>query len=188
MKGLDLIVQELKAPKAKFNSFGQYNYRSCEDILEAVKPLLKSHGLSMILTDKPICVGSWNYIEATAIISDGETTVTVSASAREAEMQKGMGEAQITGSASSYARKYALNGLFLIDDNQDDDGDNGSRILMTAEQKNVIMALRDDHSWSDNELSYINRAIESENLTNVDAEKVIKKIKSKPQVQKKAQA
>jgi hypothetical protein len=121
MKGLDAIIQELKAPKNRKNSFGGYNYRSCEDILEAVKPLLKKHSLSLRISDEPLLVGTYNYIKATATISDGEQTVEVSAVARETETKKGMDASQITGAASSYARKYALNGLFLIDDSQDAD-------------------------------------------------------------------
>ncbi len=178
MKKLDAIIQELKAPKGKYNSFGKYNYRSCEDILEAVKPLLKKHSLSMLITDEPIYVGQWNYIKATVIISDGEETVTASASAREAETQKGMNDSQITGSASSYARKYALNGLFLIDDNQDDDA-RELEPLMNTEQRNVLLALREDNQWNTSELDYINKAIDSTTLKESDAEKLIAKIKNK---------
>ena len=118
------IQQELKAPKAQFNSFGKYNYRSCEDIVEAVKPLAHAAGLTLLISDEVVCVGTKNYIKATAAVSNGEEQIAVTAYAREADIQKGMNEAQITGSASSYARKYALNGLFAIDDTKDADATN----------------------------------------------------------------
>lgn len=123
VKKLISIQSELKAPKGQFNNFGKYNYRSAEDILEAVKPLNAGRGLLLTLTDKPVLVGDWNYIEATATLSDGENTIVVTAYARESESKKGMDHSQITGTASSYARKYALNGLYLIDDTKDADTD-----------------------------------------------------------------
>jgi hypothetical protein len=113
------IQHELKVAKNQFNSFGNYKYRSCEDILEAVKPLLDNTVL--ILEDEVVNIGTKNYIKATAILSDGDNRITATAYAREAEDKKGMDDAQITGSASSYARKYALNGLFAIDDTKDSD-------------------------------------------------------------------
>lgn len=112
------VQAALKAPKNQFNRFGGYNYRSCEDILEAVKPLLKKAGLTMTLTDEIVHIGDWNYVRATATIFGDEAPVSVTAYAREEATKKGMDAAQITGSASSYARKYALNGLFLIDDSK----------------------------------------------------------------------
>lgn len=116
---LNEIQQKLKSPKNQHNSFGGYNYRSCEDILEAVKPLLGDSILT--ITDKIVLIGDRFYVEATATFSDGDNSISVSAYAREPELKKGMDAAQITGSASSYARKYALNGLFLIDDTKDPD-------------------------------------------------------------------
>lgn len=118
------VQAALKAPKGQFNSFGGYKYRSCEDILEAVKPLLLEQGLQLTITDEPVEVGGRIYIKATATVTDGSETATVSGYAREAETKKGMDESQITGTASSYARKYALNGLFLIDDTKDADATN----------------------------------------------------------------
>ena len=118
---LSKIQQELKAPKNQRNTFGGYNYRSCEDILEAVKPLL--NGLILTLNDEIIQVGTRVYVKATATITDGEHSISTSANAREPESKKGMDESQITGAASSYARKYALNGLFDIDDTKDADKD-----------------------------------------------------------------
>ena len=123
MSKLVEIQVELKAPKSQRNTFGKYNYRSAEDILEAVKPLLKKHDAKIILSDKPVLVGDWHYIEATArFVCDDEVEV-VTAYAREPLNKKGMDESQITGTASSYARKYALNGLLLIDDTKDADTD-----------------------------------------------------------------
>jgi hypothetical protein len=118
-KELARIQKELKAPKNQFNSFGKYNYRSCEDILEGVKPLL--NGCVLTLSDDVVAVGNRVYVKATVTISLGGESVSVSASAREAETKKGMDDSQITGTASSYARKYALNGLFCIDDTKDAD-------------------------------------------------------------------
>ena len=116
------IQATLNAPKNQFNKFGGYNYRSCEDICMAVKPLL--NGLVLSLTDEILLIGERFYVKATATITDGKETISVTAYAREAETKKGMDEAQITGATSSYARKYALNGLFLIDDNKDADATN----------------------------------------------------------------
>lgn len=124
MQGLINVQAKLKAPKGQFNAFGKYKFRSCEDILEAVKPHLAENGLQLTLSDKPLMVGDWHYIEATASVTDGKETVTVTAYAREALAKKGMDESQITGTASSYARKYALNGLFCIDDTKDADATN----------------------------------------------------------------
>lgn len=122
VKKLSQIQLNLKAPKGQYNKFGNYNYRSCEDILEAVKPLLKENGLILLIKDEIINLGDRYYIKATATIYDEEGhTLSTEALAREAQTKKGMDEAQITGSASSYARKYALNGLFAIDDNKDAD-------------------------------------------------------------------
>ena len=117
------IQKELKAPKSQYNSFGKYNYRSAEDILESVKPLNAKHGLLLTLTDEPILIGDWHYIKATATITDGQKSIDVTAYARESENKKGMDHSQVTGTASSYARKYALNGLYLIDDTKDADTD-----------------------------------------------------------------
>lgn len=121
MEKLIETQNELKAPKNQYNKFGNYNYRNAEDILEAVKPILKKHGCLLTISDEVVPVGDRIYVKATATITDGKTEKHVSAWAREAEAKKGMDDAQITGSASSYARKYALNGLFLIDDTKDPD-------------------------------------------------------------------
>ena len=125
MKDKLLKVQmELKAPKNQMNNFGGYSYRSCEDIFEAVKPLLAEEGLILRLTDELVNIGKRYYIKATAILTDGNEVIENIAYAREEETKKGMDGSQITGASSSYARKYALNGLFLIDDVKDSDTTN----------------------------------------------------------------
>jgi hypothetical protein len=118
------IQGRLKAPKNQRNNFGKYNYRSCEDILEAVKPLLADQGLALTISDIFIGEGTLPHIEATASVTDGKDTVYVSAQAGVDPNRKGMDIAQSFGSSSSYARKYALNGLFLIDDTKDADATN----------------------------------------------------------------
>lgn len=122
---LAAVQRELKAPKGQFNSFGKYKYRSCEDILEALKPVLSKNGCAVVLSDSVEQVGDRFYICAKATITDYETYEQVhnTAFAREDTDKKGMDGSQITGTASSYARKYALNGLFLIDDTKDADTD-----------------------------------------------------------------
>lgn len=116
------IQNKLKAPKGQLNSFGKYKYRSAEDILEAVKPLL-SGSLSLTLSDEITLVGERYYVKAIATLSDGENEINTIAFARESFDKKGMDDSQITGATSSYARKYALNGLFCIDDTKDADTD-----------------------------------------------------------------
>ena len=124
-KKLSEVQAELKAPKGHYNSFSKYNYRSCEDILEAVKPILKKHGLVLFLDDSLETQGDRYYIQANAHLVDIESgdDLSISAYAREAAQKKGMDDSQTTGCASSYARKYALNGLFCIDDTKDADTD-----------------------------------------------------------------
>ena len=121
---LGAVQAALKAPKGQENRFGGYRYRSCEDIMEAVKPLLRENGLVLTVSDEMAMVGDRYYVRATATVSDGEQSFRTTAWAREPESRKGMDEAQVTGSSSSYARKYALNGLFCIDDTKDPDATN----------------------------------------------------------------
>lgn len=161
MKELISIQSELKAPKGQFNTFGKYHYRSCEDILEAVKPLCKKYNVTLTITDDVIVVpvqekyaiqdknknvtgydesGARVYVKATAKIMNSEgQTESVSAFARESFNKAGMDSSQITGAASSYARKYALNGLFLIDDNKDSDNTNKEK-HPEAKPKNKLPA------------------------------------------------
>lgn len=123
-KALVAIQSELKAPKNQYNSFGKYKYRSAEDILEAVKPLLKTHNANLYMSDEIIAVADRIYLKTTATFTDSDgNTIQTSACARESLDKKGMDDSQITGTASSYARKYCLNGLFLIDDTKDADTD-----------------------------------------------------------------
>lgn len=155
------IQTELKAPKNQRNNFGNYNYRSCEDILEAVKPLLKENGLTLRLTDELVNIGERYYIKAIAILSDGTETIENVAYAREEETKKGMDGSQITGASSSYARKYALNGLFLIDDVKDSDSTNTGEITTKEEARNLKLTFgkhagRTIGELVDEESSYIN--------------------------------
>lgn len=115
------VQSQLKAPKNQRNDFGGFNYRSCEDILEAVKPLLKAEGLYLNITDDIVVLGDRYYVKATATLSDGERSLPSQAFAREPEERAKMTDSQVTGAASSYARKYALNGLLAIDDSKDAD-------------------------------------------------------------------
>lgn len=128
MNKLVTIQKNLKVPKNQKNEFGGYNYRSCEDILEAVKPLLSEMNLSLSISDEIVLIGTRYYIKATVTLKDDNNIIgETSAYAREAETVKGQQDAQITGSASSYARKYALNGLFAIDDTKDADSQNNGQ-------------------------------------------------------------
>lgn len=139
-KELARIQKDLKAPKNQFNSFGKYNYRSCEDILEGVKPHLNDCVLT--LSDDVVVVGNRVYVKATATLMLESESISVSASAREPEIKKGMDDSQVTGTASSYARKYALNGLFCIDDTKD--ADTG----IHAQQKSEKIS-ETDQKWID---------------------------------------
>ena len=141
---LAAIQAELKAPKGNFNSFGKYKYRSCEDIVEAVKPLLANHACHLILTDDVVAVLDRVYVKATATIYKGTEIIGQStAFARESLDKKGMDDSQITGTASSYARKYALNGLLAIDDTKDADTDEH-----TAQRNKPVKTLKADPSIS----------------------------------------
>ena len=121
------VQSQLKAPKNQRNDFGGFNYRSCEDILEAVKPLLKAEGLCLTITDDIVMIGDRYYVKASATLTDGERSLPNQAFAREPEERAKMDGSQVTGSASSYARKYALNGLFAIDDTKDADALNNGQ-------------------------------------------------------------
>lgn len=149
------IQQELKAPKGQYNSFGKYAYRSCEDILEAVKPLLKKEKVVLTISDELQYIGNRYYIKATATLIDTESEATISNSAyaREEETKKGMDGSQITGASSSYARKYALNGLFGIDDNKDSDTTN----IQSKEEK-------EDKKISPKQMELIQKYYQGENL------------------------
>lgn len=142
MEILNKIQKELKAPKNQMNSFGNYKYRSCEDILEAVKPLLGE--ATLILTDDIAMMGDRFYVKATATITYKGESISVTSFARESTEKKGMDTAQITGASSSYARKYALNGLFCIDDTKDADathtnGNGGAVEYIDEKQQSQIL-------------------------------------------------
>jgi hypothetical protein len=139
MKELIEIQSKLNAPKSQRNKFGNFNYRSCEDILEAVKPLLKEYGCLLTLDDSIAMAGDRHYIKATATIKKDDNKESASAFAREPIDQKGMSESQVTGSTSSYARKYALNGLFLIDDSKDVDVETSKEEKDAQEQSERII-------------------------------------------------
>ncbi|EAR1629016.1 ERF family protein [Salmonella enterica subsp. diarizonae] len=117
------IQSSLNAPKNQYNSFGKYHYRSCEDIMAALKPLLKQEGVLQYITDEVVLIGNRFYVKSTVTLTDGESSISNAAFAREEETKKGADGSQITGSASSYARKYALNGMYNIDDAKDADTD-----------------------------------------------------------------
>ena len=136
------IQQALKAPKNQYNKFGDFNYRSCEDILEAVKPLLKENSCILIISDELVNIGARYYIKATATLRDaGGEEISNTAYAREADAKKGMDESQITGACSSYARKYALNGLFCIDDVKDADATENEPKKASSKQIDLIKKL-----------------------------------------------
>lgn len=147
---LTYVQSKLKAPKNQYNSFGKYNYRSCEDILEGLKPLLKEINAIVTLSDTIIQIGDRYYLQSIATFIDSESTEGISTTslAREDEVKKGMDLAQVTGSVSSYARKYALNGLFAIDDNKDsdttntyEDFKNATKFKLTEPQLNRLYAI-----------------------------------------------
>lgn len=173
------VQQELKAPKGQYNSFGKYKYRSCEDILEAVKPLLEKNKLTLTLTDTIVPASETRfYVKATAKVIDIESGETIdnTAFAREDAEKKGMDGSQITGTASSYARKYALNGLFLIDDTKDADTDeyheqNNQVKLITKAQIKKLGELVDDIPAM---LNYY-KIDKIENMSYEDAKKTIER-------------
>lgn len=173
------IQQKLKAPKGQQNTFGGYKYRSCEDIFEAVKPLLKEQKLILQTTDELVQIGERYYVKATAILSDGTETITNTAYAREEEAKKGMDSSQITGASSSYARKYALNGLFLIDDVKDSDTTNTG----DAEQERLDLIVEFNklvnETGTDKDLIYETYKVkDNTEMTNAQLKQAIRKMKS----------
>lgn len=167
MKELIAIQSELKAPKSQFNKFGGYKYRKAEDILEAVKPLLNKQKCTLTITDDIVMVGDRIYVKATATIKNekGECEITTGW-AREEETKKGMDGSQITGASSSYARKYALNGLFAIDDNADPDTTNDGQHQEAQQQTQTQQTASSKYHPSDlNEgLGYLSRCVSKDNL------------------------
>lgn len=172
MKELIAIQSELKAPKSQFNKFGGYKYRKAEDILEAVKPLLNKQKCTLTITDDIVMVGNRIYVKATATIKNekGECETTTGW-AREEETKKGMDGSQITGASSSYARKYALNGLFAIDDNADSDTTNDGQQQAAQQQTQTQQPAAQQtaspqyHPSDLNEgLAYLSRCVSKDNL------------------------
>lgn len=157
---LSEIQSKLRAPKSQFNSFGKYNYRNLEDILEALKPILSEYSAAINLIDDIVQVGERYYVKAVAILLWNGQTIDSTAYARESESKKGMDDAQVTGSTSSYARKYAMNGLFAIDDTKDSDTTNKGKEEApdTAEKTTEYLADCDSKTtvedikkwWADN--------------------------------------
>ena len=146
------IQAELKAPKNQVNSFGKYKYRSAEDIIEAVKPILFKHQTALLISDEIVQVADRVYVKATAMLIDEtneELPIKVYGWAREEEVKKGMDAAQITGSASSYARKYALNGLFAIDDTKDADSTNEHKDEVGEEKRMKLITLLENTIWDE---------------------------------------
>lgn len=168
MKELITIQSELKAPKSQFNKFGGYKYRKAEDILEAVKPLLAKQKCTLIITDDVVLIGNRIYVKATATIKNekGECETT-NGWAREEETKKGMDGSQITGASSSYARKYALNGLFAIDDNADSDTTNDGQ-QQTQQQAQTQAQQPASNQFNPNDLNeglgYLSRCVNKDNL------------------------
>lgn len=166
MKELLQIQSELKAPKGQFNAYGKYKYRSCEDILEAVKPILKKCNCTLLLSDSLVYIGDRYYIKATATLVNAEgKSVSTEAYAREEETKKGMDASQITGASSSYARKYALNGLLCIDDNKDSDTTNTGDNTPAAPAK----ASKEDSAEIEKAIAEINAAKSKDELINAIA-------------------
>ena len=144
------IQAELKAPKNQTNNFGKYKYRSAEDIIEAVKPILNKYGTALVVSDEVVQVGDRIYIKATATLLDNtDNVISVNGWAREEEVKKGMDAAQITGSASSYARKYALNGLFAIDDTKDSDATNEHKDEVGEVKRMELITLMENTTWDE---------------------------------------
>ena len=168
MKELIAIQSELKAPKSQFNKFGGYKYRKAEDILEAVKPLLNKQKCTLTITDDIVMIGNRIYVKATATIKNekGECETT-NGWAREEETKKGMDGSQITGASSSYARKYALNGLFAIDDNADSDTTNDGQ-HQTQQQAQTQAQQPASNQFNSNDLNeglgYLSRCVSKDNL------------------------
>lgn len=149
MTDLAKIQQELKAPKGQFNSFGKYRYRNAEDIIEAAKPIIHKYGYHLILQDELVYIGDRYYVKSIAILSNSDNVYKSVAYAREEETKKGMDGSQITGASSSYARKYALNGLFAIDDTKDSDTTNvhADEPKVNDDYKNYLLQLLESSTY-----------------------------------------
>tara|TARA_X000001388_G_C2214671_1_gene116651 strand:+ start:255 stop:899 length:645 start_codon:yes stop_codon:yes gene_type:complete len=187
-KSLNLIQSELKVEKGHTNNFGKYNYRNLSDILEGLKPLLEKTGTSVVISDSIECVNGFNYIKATVTLTDGNDSISSTGWARESVTKKGMDDSQITGATSSYARKYACNGLFAIDDTADADSmDNRSVMVggfveykkghITPEQWVKLQRLADSVAFKGTDKSTKVREFVKTNPTEADANKIIERLK-----------
>ena len=179
------VQKKLKCQKSQYNSFGKYHYRSCEDIIEGAKPLCCENGLLLTISDEIQLIGSRHYIKSTASVTDGKDKIEVFGYAREEETKKGMDGSQITGAASSYARKYALNGLFCIDDTKDADTDEyqkqvkqevKTQMPISEQQKKVLLNNAENETVK-KALEFYKKEIDD--LTIVEASTIIKKIMNK---------
>ena len=174
------IQNELKAPKNQYNSFGRYKYCNCKDILEALKPILKEQKATIIINDEIVEVNGKSYIKANAVFTDveDEKSVNVTAYAREEDNKKGMDASQITGCASSYARKYALNGLFAIDDTKDSDYNETTQNLdVKSEFKKAVEEYCQKNSFEPSELKIILSKKFGGDFKNLKSEDLIKMTK-----------
>ena len=154
------IQKELVVPKSQYNSFGKYNYRNCEDILEAVKPLLEKNKCTLAISDELVLIGNRYYIKASvrlADVEDPEGVIEATAYAREEESKKGMDGSQVTGASSSYARKYALNGLFCIDDTKDSDTTNKQVKKLSEAQIKRLYAISNKAGYNNEKLKQLVR-------------------------------
>ena len=183
------IQEKLKAPKNQFNSFGKYSYRNCEDILEGVKPLLKENGCVLIIRDEIEVIGGRHYVRAVVTLTDVESGKEVfsQALAREEESKKGMDGSQVTGAASSYARKYALNGLFAIDDTKDADAQKPPEPkekpeqdpnLVTQEQVKRMFAISKGNTMQVKEICLKYGYTSSKEIKKSDYDKIIKDLET----------
>ncbi|EIC5148332.1 ERF family protein [Salmonella enterica] len=163
------IQSSLNAPKNQYNSFGKYHYRSCEDIMAALKPLLKQEGVLQYITDEVVLIGNRFYVKSTVTLTDGESSISNAAFAREEETKKGADGSQITGSASSYARKYALNGMYNIDDAKDADTDEHKQ------QQNAAPAKKAKPASSSHYPEQVLKAFSEYATTETDKKKLIER-------------
>lgn len=183
-KKLNEIQKTLNAPKSRFNAFGKYNYRSCEDILDGLKKHL-GDTYAVLLSDEVIEIGGRLYVRATATLTDGAESVSTTALARESETKKGMDDSQVTGSTSSYARKYALNGLFAIDDTNDADTMDNSKQVQSDKanptQIKKIQELLEKKGRAITEVQNHYNVKSLEELKSIDASKLIARMIELPE-------
>lgn len=175
------LQAKVKAPKGQTNNFGKYKYRNIDDILEAAKPAMAELGLALLLTDTIEQIGDRYYVKATALLTDGKATVENTAYAREPISKKGMDEAQVTGTSSTYARKYALAGLLLLDDSKDADSaspENNDPVITKQQAETVLTLLNDSGRNQDKFMEYF-QVKSIDNLTNSQFQQAVQILKAK---------